>query len=337
MWESTLRYQEKRNANGQSVGENVRRQYDQERTLPSSPTGRIPQWVLDEATGRATPSEPWRSWAPVEPRRPARRRRTWTGIGGATLVVAIVGLGLVGSHFGLLPGAAVAGASAAPNMPSPGGDSSDDPLGTPLTPPAGGGSYAFVQHQDDGVTPVAYDPCRPVHYVVRPDNAPVGGDQVIRDAVSRISSVTGLQFVDDGVTDEDPTGQRDAHQPDRYGDRWAPVLLSWETVTEQPDFAADVAGLGGSQALSVGGPAVFVTGTVELDAAYFADLMTWADGAPIARAIVLHELGHVVGLDHVNDPWQLMNARGSADVVDFGGGDLAGLAQLGAGSCEPRL
>ncbi|WP_246078430.1 matrixin family metalloprotease [Modestobacter excelsi] len=313
----------------------MREQDDRGRT-PSSPTGRIPQWVHDEMAQALAPPDPWRSWSPREPRR--RKRRNWSTIGGAALVVCIVGLGLVGAHFGVLPGgASVAGASPAPAMPSPGGNSSDDPLGTPMTPPAGGGSYAFVQHQDDGVTPVAYDPCRPVHYVVRPDNAPPGGETVIQSAVARMSQVTGLQFVDDGATDEDPTGQREAFQPDRYGDRWAPVLISWETVTEQPDFAADVAGLGGSQAVSAGdGPHVYVTGTVELDAADLTDFMTWPNGAAIARAIVLHELGHVVGLDHVVDPQQLMYAS-TSDVLDFAGGDLTGLAQLGAGSCEPQL
>ena len=315
----------------------MRRQYDQERTLPSSPTGRVPQWVLDEATGRATPPDPWRSWAPTEPRR-AARRRNWTGVGGAVLVVAIVVLGAAGTRFGLFADpAAIAGVSAAPDMPTPGTDSSDDPLGTPLTPPAAGGSYDFVQHQADGLTPVGYDPCRPVHYVVRPDNAPIGGEELIDSAVARVSEVTGLQFVDDGATDEDLTDQRAPFQPDRYGDRWAPVLITWETVAEQPDFAADVAGLGGSQAVSVGdGPGVYVTGNVELDAAGFAEFLTWPNGAAVARAIVLHELGHVVGLDHVNDPSQLMYASAS-QVLDFGGGDLAGLAQLGAGACEPRL
>ncbi len=309
----------------------MRHQNDEGRTLPSSPTGRIPQWVHDEVAHALAPPEPWRSWTPREPRR--RKRRNWSNIGGA----ALVGLGLVGSHVGLLAAPPVAGASAPPNVPSPGGDSSDDPLGTPMTPPAAGGSYAFVQHQDDGVTPVAYDPCRPVHYVVRPDNAPVGGDQLVRDAVARISQVTGLQFVEDGATDEDPTGQREPFQPDRYGDRWAPVLITWDTVAKQPDFAADVAGLGGSRALSVGdGPAVYVTGAVDLDAAQLADMLTWPGGAAVVRAVVLHELAHLVGLDHVDDPQQLMYPT-TSDVLDFADGDLTGLAQLGAGECAPDL
>jgi hypothetical protein len=303
--------------------------------LRSSPTGRVPAWVLHDAA----PPEPWRSWTPGPPSRPARRQRSWTGIGGAVLVVAIVAIGAVGTQVGVLPGAAALGAGPAgngPGWPTPGFEEADEPLGTPIVA-AAGGPHDFVHTQDDGVTPVAYDPCRPVHYVIRPANQPLGGDQLVHDAVARISQVTGLQFVYDGVTDEAPSDSRDAVQEDRYGDRWAPVLVSWETVAEQPDFAADVAGLGGSQAVSVGdGPDVFVTGTVELDAAGFADVLTWPGGTGIARAIVLHELGHVVGLDHVDDPRQLMYASAS-DVLDFADGDLAGLARLGSGACAPQL
>ncbi len=308
--------------------------------LRSSPTGRVPQWVIDEAAGRVPPSGSWRSWAPAEPRRSARRRRRWSGVSAAALVVAVLGLGVMGSHLGVLPGAPATAATPSGSRsgwPSPSAEEADEPLGTPVPAAVGAGAYGFVHHQDDGVTPVAYDPCRPIHYVIRQDNAPRGGDQLVADAVARVSAATGLRFVYDGTTDEAPSDEREPFQPDRYGDRWAPVLVAWDTVTEQPDLAADVAGLGGSQSVSVGGgPAVFVTGTVELDAAEFGDLLSWPDGASVARAIVLHEFGHVVGLQHVDDPAQLMYPTTSA-VLDFAGGDLAGLAQLGSGECVPEL
>ncbi|WP_299959143.1 matrixin family metalloprotease [uncultured Modestobacter sp.] len=235
----------------------------------------------------------------------------------------------------LLPGLEATGADR--TAPTAGIEAADDPLGTPLAPPAGGGAHQFAQLQDDGVAPVAYDPCRPVHYVVRPDNAPYGADLLVSDAVARISAVTGLQFIDDGATDEAPSDTRDPFQPDRYGDRWAPVLITWDTVAEQPDFAADVAGQAGSLAVSVGdGSAVYVTGAVELDAAQFTEIVGRPGGQAVARAIVLHEFAHLVGLDHVDDPAQLMYPTTSA-VLDFAAGDLTGLSRLGAGACVPAL
>ncbi|MET3351312.1 UNVERIFIED_ORG: putative Zn-dependent protease [Arthrobacter sp. UYEF1] len=52
------------------------------------------------------------------------------------------------------------------------------------------------------------------------------------------------------------------------------------------------------------------------------------------RAILMQELGHVLGLDHVDDPTQLM--YGNSGQFDFGDGDRAGLALLGTGECVPR-
>ena len=43
---------------------------------------------------------------------------------------------------------------------------------------------------------------------------------------------------------------------------------------------------------------------------------------------VLHELGHIMGLDHVTSRAELMEPSGGF-MTDFGPGDLAGLEQLG--------
>jgi hypothetical protein len=318
--------------------------------LASSPSGRVPQWVLDEAARLS--AQPGRPAQPPPPRR--RLFRVFRGLAILLLVpvLVLVAAVLVGpgpwpwrevvAVEGALDAppapAAPAPPTAAPDRPSAGVDEAPYPLGFPLWPPAEGGPYAYVSLQADGVTPVAYDPCRTIHYVMRPDGAPDGGEEVVRSALDRLSEVTGLQFIDDGTTDEPTTIDRAIFQPERYGDRWAPVLIAWETEEQNPALAGDTVGQAGSTAVSLGKvPRVFVTGTVSLDAGRMPEILSFRDGEKPARAIVLHELGHLVGLAHVDDPDQLMYPEARREVPDFAAGDLTGLAAVGRGACVPEL
>jgi hypothetical protein len=224
------------------------------------------------------------------------------------------------------------------DRPTGGREEAGAPRGIPPEPPAEGGPHGFVAVQDDGVTPVAYDPCRPIHYVLRPEGAPAGGEDVVRAAIARMTEVTGLEFIGDGTTDEATTVDRPIYQPERYGDRWAPVLIAWETEAQNPDLAGDTVGEAGSVAVSLGtGPRVFVTGTVSLDAGRMPEILALRHGEETARAIVMHELGHLAGLAHVDDRNQLMYPETSGQLTDFAAGDLTGLAALGRGACVPEL
>lgn len=194
------------------------------------------------------------------------------------------------------------------------------------------GSYAFL-HTVDG-SPVGYDPCRPVRYVVRPDGAPQGGQELVDEAVAQIEAATGLDFVYAGVTDEVPAVGRDLIQA-RYGaTQWAPVLIAWSTSAEMPGLAGDVAGIGGSAAVpgADGSGMWLAAGRLALDSQDLGRMLD-AGYRAAARAVVLHELAHVVGLDHVDDPGELMYPTTSAR-VDLGPGDLAGLALVGQVACE---
>jgi hypothetical protein len=322
---------------------------------PASPSGRVPQWVRDEAAGIRVEPVPWRSPGPP----PRRRRRRWGTVLRALLVVPLLVVLILGAAVlvgpsswpwsPVAPDGAPAGSPAVPrataptptsppDRPTAGVEAARRPLGTPPPPPPEGGTHGFIAFQADGVTPVAYDPCRPVHYVVRPDNAPAGGEEVVHEAFARLSEVTGLRFVHDGGSAEAATVGRRIFQPEIYGDRWAPVLVAWETEEQNPALAGDTVGQAGSVAVSLGdGPQAFVTGTVSLDAGRMPEILSFRDGTETARAIVLHELGHLVGLGHVDDPEQLMYPEARREVPDFAPGDLTGLAVLGGGQCVPEL
>lgn len=212
------------------------------------------------------------------------------------------------------------------------------PLGTPLPVAADAGPHAFMMLQPGAQDPVAYDPCRPLSYVVNDLHAPPGAGDLVADAVATVGHITGLRFEHAGPTDEvPPVGDRSMYQKDRYGDQWPPILIAWSTPEQIPELGGDIAGLGGSTAVTTtdDGPVVYVSGVVALDAPQLANTMAGPNGAAQVRAVILHELAHVVGLGHVDDPTQLMYEAGS--VSDFQQGDLAGLSRLGAGECIPRL
>jgi hypothetical protein len=192
--------------------------------------------------------------------------------------------------------------------------------------------------QSDGTTPVAYDPCRPLHYVVNTASEPAQGKALLTAALATISSATGLHFVDDGTTTETYSRDREAYQPQRYGDRWVPVLVVWPSGRQQPDFVGNTIGEAGSEYLrSETGVKVYVTGEAQFDSDWFTEVLAQPGGTTRAESVVLHEFGHLLGLDHVADRSQIMYAMETPTARHYGAGDLAGLAKLGAGACAPTL
>lgn len=190
-----------------------------------------------------------------------------------------------------------------------------------------------LQRQEGGA-PVGWDSCRPVHYVVS-GQAPATLAPLLDAAVGEVSRATGLTFVADGVTGEPPTSDRASVQRARYGERWAPVLVAWSDPQASPKLAGSVLGYAGP--VPDGGYARndhrYVTGTVVLDAPQLADLASRQAGVARVRATMVHELAHLVGLDHVDDPRQLMYPTAPRLVVAPADGDRRGLAVLGAQPC----
>ncbi|UDY37937.1 hypothetical protein [Dermatobacter hominis] len=224
------------------------------------------------------------------------------------------------------------------NWPPVAEDVSTTPLGAPPPAPQATGPYEFIATHDDD-SPVTWDPCRPIHYVVNPAGQPEGGQELIEAAIAKASAATGLQFVADGTTDETWEKQRDPYLPDRYGERWAPVLISWSTEQETPPLGGYVAGLGGPASVGLSEDDVTnVSGDIVLDATDISAVLEGPGGAAAAQGIIQHEVGHLVGLDHVADPAQLMNTEGSpTSATDWGAGDLRGLHELGSGTCRPDI
>ncbi|MBI4939937.1 MAG: matrixin family metalloprotease [Actinobacteria bacterium] len=322
--------------------------------LPRSPSGRVPKWVVDERLRGRVEETQFRPPTRLAPVRTRRRSATLPAV-VALLVVAVVvwvavqGLALGGGGGTTAP---LAGASPGPRQstptagrdyPTPGYEEEATRLLPPATAPKASKAWRPLDVQVDAAgtpttTPIMWDPCRPIRYVVRPDGAPPGGAELVAEGFRAMEKATGLKFVPDGTIDEAPSRRRSSFQPERYGDRWAPVLVAWQDADENPDFAADVAGQAGPASVSFEGrPEVYVSGSVVLDAKKFTTLLADPKARPFARLILMHELGHLVGLDHVNDKAQIMFPSATGEITALGDGDRTGLAALGRGPCAPWL
>ena len=310
--------------------------------IPRSPTGRVPKWVMDEALGNApteavpfrAPPSTSRDFLETTPQAAHRRRGRWFRAIAVFAVLGLIVFGITRIPLRSLNGSPVPAAAHPLNAPPPGQGASARRLApAPKSPQPVSTKYAFLELDKNSSAPVTWSPCRAIHYVVRTQNAPLDGARMLRESFAMVSKATGLVFTDDGLSTETPSKARAAYLPDRYGDRWAPVLVAWVTPREFPEFRGDRAGQAGPTSISYNsGPIAYVSGQVLLDAPQLVDVEKH-EGETAARSIVLHELGHLVGLDHVNDPTQLMNPRNSPGINTYQRGDLTGLAKLGNGPC----
>jgi hypothetical protein len=190
-------------------------------------------------------------------------------------------------------------------------------------------------HVDEQGRPARWDPCTPIPYVVQAGWIPHAGRADLAEALRRLSEASGLRFVDEGDTDEMPSARRAAYQPERYGDRWAPLLVGWVPLARTDfDIEEGVQGLSVAVAVSNQQAPSIVSGQVVLDAEN--RLASGFGGGTTDGEVLLHELAHAVGLGHVLDPTQVMYPQTTHSESVFGAGDRAGLAALGAAAgCHP--
>lgn len=239
-------------------------------------------------------------------------------------------VGGLGSDISVLPPIESGTADIWPPVPT---DARQTPLGLPPAQATPSVSYAFMATRPSG-EPVRFDPCRPIHLVVNNALAPARSEQLLREASQAVSTATGLVFVIDGPTDEPPRDQRLPIDVARHGNRWAPVLVAWTDPATAPGLAGRVAGLAGPTMAPyrTEDQMHWVSGSVLLDGPTFSDILQRPDGYEKARAIVMHELAHLVGLSHVKDTSELMADKNSRR-TSFGPGDNEGLRRLGGGPC----
>lgn len=176
--------------------------------------------------------------------------------------------------------------------------------------------YAFLETQPGSPrSPVRWEPCVPIVYQVHASRAPGTPEETLAfldEAFDHVAGITGLEF---------------RHEPGLG--RPFDVSISWASADEVGALAGRVAGVTRGGVTTRAERRWFATGQVVLDVEVFD--RTGLDDR--GRAIVLHELGHLVGLDHVDSRAELMYPT-TTRRLDYGRGDREGLARLGKGPTE---
>jgi hypothetical protein len=195
------------------------------------------------------------------------------------------------------------------------------------------GEYRFLKRSAGA--PVTWDPCTQIRYVVNDALAPAGAEEDLAEAVRRLEAATGLDLVDAGHTDWTLREYARARGVTTGLDGeavWAPVLISWEDASSFRQ-APDAYGVANVFPGTGTWRDRFVTGFVVMNADQ--ELPTGFDSDGAWGPVFMHELAHLVGLNHVSRLDEVM-APGHVPPwpTDWGEGDRRGLALLGRTPCR---
>jgi len=161
-----------------------------------------------------------------------------------------------------------------------------------------------------------WNPCQPIPYYLNLARAPRGAAAAVGGALRSISAASGLRFAYRGKTGMVPwRGYRATGLPS-HG-----ITIAWTTPSLVGALRGSTVGYGGSTYYKLRTGNVYKRGGVALDA-------TARLSATRLKSLVMHEVGHAIGLGHVNVRGQVMYPM-LADQTRFGAGDLAGLARIG--------
>lgn len=161
--------------------------------------------------------------------------------------------------------------------------------------------------------------CDPIHYVVNPSGAPSEALTDIQAALALTSDASGLRFVFDGLTSEQPSPYREG----------APVLIAWAdpSLFASLTDSSEVAGWTHTVRVTEPTGEQLVSGWVYLNSAQdrpsgMTDRQSWG-------GVLVHEFGHLAGLLHSTQTSQMMYPTMTSGPIEWGHEDLARLRRIG--------
>ena len=109
---------------------------------------------------------------------------------------------------------------------------------------------------------------------------------------------------------------------------WEPTDVFQKSLDQE---SKDVVGLAGPQLMRNQKTSVIVTGAAQFDANWFKKTIS-VGNVTDPTSVIMHEFGHIIGLDHVTDKKEIMNPVENG-FTTWGPLDRAGLEFMGSGPC----
>ena len=165
-----------------------------------------------------------------------------------------------------------------------------------------------------------------IEVVINSAQAPAGARKDLETALRKMSAITGVRF--DVIGESGRIPDKKYHLTE--GSPYPPVLIAWAFASQTDMLNPRIS------ASAVANPAEtevgvqYVTGSLAINIDHDV-LYSPGFGAGMSRGnLYLHELGHVMGLAHVDDMSMLMSSTiGTKSPDGFAEGDRRGLKALG--------
>jgi hypothetical protein len=167
-----------------------------------------------------------------------------------------------------------------------------------------------------------WNPCKPIEWRFHKGGGFAGSLKVVKRALLEVSRATGLAFTYEGTTSKVPI------RDDTSG--VADLVIGWTTPQQVGQLSGGTAGYGGARAsgpdqqhLEINEAAVALEQTETLAETYAdSGRVTWGQ-------VMVHELGHGIGVGHASASNQLMFGTATSANSRLGKGDLRGMELVG--------
>ena len=174
------------------------------------------------------------------------------------------------------------------------------------------GPHTFLYTGGGGIA--RWNPCQKLTYVVNDDRATSAQRDLLDSVILEAEHASGIDFVYVGET----SGGLDGQPP-----QGARAVIGFSDGSATPQLSGGTVGIGGGS---------FYAGTPTRDGSVASGYALFVNsfGTSVQqRELMLHEIGHMLGLGHINDATQVMNPY-VVSLDHYANGDRAGLHRLGS-------